>query len=113
MSYLCREEASPALHQTRSFLLGVKSDKSEVMAVSVHPYFPEPTDEQREALAIAGTYLERAAIQAATRLMSHSIKGPNQVIITEMHEGMKRSARLCQMVVEIFDGWPSEFTPGN
>lgn len=73
------------------------------------PLFPYPTPQQRDALATASTYLQRAAAQAATRMMGKSDPAtPRVIVINELSEGMLRSAALCQMLIDLFDGWPPE-----
>lgn len=71
------------------------------------PIFPHPTDQQMHALSLASSYLQRAATQAASRIMGNDIPAtPRVVVLNDLSEGMMRSAALCQMLVDLFDGWP-------
>ena len=74
------------------------------------PIFPHPTDQQMHALSLTSIYLQRAASQAATRIMgNHDVAAtPRVVVLNDLSEGMMRSAALCQMLVDLFDGWPVE-----
>ena len=71
------------------------------------PIFPHPTDQQMHALSLASSYLQRAATQAASRIMGNDAPAtPRVVVLNDLSEGMMRSAALCQMLVDLFDGWP-------
>ena len=73
------------------------------------PIFPHPTDQQMHALSLTSIYLQRAASQAATRIMGNNVAAtPRVVVLNDLSEGMMRSAALCQMLVDLFDGWPVE-----
>ena len=71
------------------------------------PIFPHPTDQQMHALSLASSYLQRAATQAASRIMGNDAPAtPRVVVLNDLSEGMMRSAALCQMLVDLFDGRP-------
>ena len=73
------------------------------------PIFPHPTDQQMHALSLASSYLQRAATQAASRIMGNIAPAtPRVIVLNDLSEGMLRSAALCQMLVDLFDGWPVE-----
>lgn len=71
--------------------------------------FPEPSDAQKQALAIASAYLERAASQAGSCLLVWQ-PGLNIELLSAFREQIEQSAATCSTMLEIFDGWPS---PGS
>lgn len=71
--------------------------------------FPVPTDEQKQALAVASAYLERAASQAGSCLLPWQ-PTLNVELLSAFREQIAQSAAVCATMLEVFDGWPGPTT---
>jgi hypothetical protein len=102
----------PALHQKnicsifypRTMADG--AERGETAMSGAAGLFPKPTEVQRQALAIAGHYLERAATQASSCLIAWHPGHQETDLLHEFRHQLQESASVCAMMLEVFNAWP-------
>ena len=78
------------------------------MAGQAFPVFSPPSEEQRLALTIAAAYLKLSSTEAATRLLPGVPMLDGQIeLMAQLRDDLNQSAVLCEILVEVFDGWPA------
>lgn len=76
------------------------------MAGQIIPMFSAPSPREREALSLAARYLERAGIEAGSRLLGSPALGLGKAeLIESLRNEMQESAALCECLIDLFDGW--------
>ena len=75
------------------------------MAVSLPTALPipPPSEDEAEALAIAGTYFTRVGTQVASRLLGCPTLDGEVVMLADLSDNLLGSAALCVSLIELAD----------
>ena len=68
------------------------------------PFVPQPNQEQRQALAMASQFLDRAVASVETQLLEFDAHSSAQMQFGDLCMGYQQAARLLESIAELTAG---------
>ena len=67
------------------------------------PFVPKPNQEQRQALALASQFLDRAAASVETQLLEFDAHSTAHMQFGDLCRGYQHAARLLEVIADLTD----------